>query len=120
MKGTCCGKLFDKIILREARPGGGMAYAGDLKSPVLHRTCGFDPHPGHHSFSSVLLVTRLIRVYACANLIFRDELGVGCGIDVAAADDAADGALLEAFGLAEHGCDAERTGGLRFQIGAGE
>ena len=24
-----------------------MAYAGDLKSPVLHRTCGFDPHPGH-------------------------------------------------------------------------
>jgi 3-oxoacid CoA-transferase A subunit len=24
-----------------------MAYAGDLKSPVLNGACGFDPHPGH-------------------------------------------------------------------------
>jgi hypothetical protein len=25
-----------------------MAYAGDLKSPDAHASCGFDPHPGHH------------------------------------------------------------------------
>ena len=31
-----------------------MAYAGDLKSPVLHRTCGFDPHPGHTYFTIFL------------------------------------------------------------------
>jgi hypothetical protein len=24
-----------------------MAYAGDLKSPDAHASCGFDPHPGH-------------------------------------------------------------------------
>jgi hypothetical protein len=29
------------------RPGGGMAYAEDLKSSVPHGICGFDPHPGH-------------------------------------------------------------------------
>lgn len=27
-----------------------MAYAGDLKSPVLYRTCGFDSRPGHQNF----------------------------------------------------------------------
>jgi|HubBroStandDraft_4_1064222.scaffolds.fasta_scaffold01498_6 hypothetical protein len=27
-----------------------MAYAGDLKSPDAYASCGFDPHPGHHSF----------------------------------------------------------------------
>jgi hypothetical protein len=26
-----------------------MAYAGDLKSPDAYASCGFDPHPGHHS-----------------------------------------------------------------------
>jgi hypothetical protein len=26
-----------------------MAYAGDLKSPDAHASCGFDPHPGHSS-----------------------------------------------------------------------
>jgi hypothetical protein len=26
-----------------------MAYAGDLKSPDAHASCGFDPHPGHQS-----------------------------------------------------------------------
>jgi hypothetical protein len=25
-----------------------MAYAGDLKSPVAHATCGFKSRPGHH------------------------------------------------------------------------
>ena len=33
--------------LDRPRPGGGMAYAEDLKSFVLNGTCGFDPHPGH-------------------------------------------------------------------------
>jgi hypothetical protein len=33
--------------LRSPCPGGGMAYAEDLKSFVLNGTCGFDPHPGH-------------------------------------------------------------------------
>ncbi len=28
-------------------PGGGMADAGDLKSPALTGACGFDSHPGH-------------------------------------------------------------------------
>jgi hypothetical protein len=38
------------IRLFARSPGGGMAYAGDLKSPDAHASCGFDPHPGHHSF----------------------------------------------------------------------
>ena len=46
-----CLRSFGVIIfspdLLYPRPGGGMAYAGDLKSPVLYGTCGFDPHPGH-------------------------------------------------------------------------
>jgi hypothetical protein len=45
----CCSKTFDSIGLQRQSPGGGMAYAGDLKSPVLYGTCGFDPHPGHQT-----------------------------------------------------------------------
>ncbi len=37
-------------VIVALRPGGGMAYAGDLKSPDAHASCGFDPHPGHHPF----------------------------------------------------------------------
>src|ERR1700681_278332 len=37
------------IGLRPLSPGGGMAYAGDLKSPDAYASCGFDPHPGHHA-----------------------------------------------------------------------
>ena len=29
-----------------------MAYAGDLKSPDAHASCGFDPHPGHQTNSN--------------------------------------------------------------------
>src|SRR5580692_357439 len=47
LRRSYCSKTFDSIGLRYQRPGGGMAYAGDLKSPVLYGTCGFDPHPGH-------------------------------------------------------------------------
>ena len=36
-----------------------MAYAGDLKSPVLYGTCGFDPHPGHHSSQWFMGVFRI-------------------------------------------------------------
>ena len=34
---------------RKTGPGGGMAYAADLKSAVPNGACGFDPHPGHHT-----------------------------------------------------------------------
>lgn len=47
----CCSKSLDGISLQPLRPGGGMADAGDLKSPVLKRTCGFDSHPGHSKLS---------------------------------------------------------------------
>ena len=43
----CCSKSFHRLDLQWPRPGGGMAYAGDLKSPDAHASCGFDPHPGH-------------------------------------------------------------------------
>jgi hypothetical protein len=44
----CCSKAFHRIgFTKPLRPGGGMAYAGDLKSPVPNGTCGFDSHPGH-------------------------------------------------------------------------
>ena len=36
-----------------------MAYAGDLKSPVLYGTCGFDPHPGHFIQSYATWLARL-------------------------------------------------------------
>ena len=42
-----CSKTLDSIGLQRQGPGGGMAYAGDLKSPDAHASCGFDPHPGH-------------------------------------------------------------------------
>ena len=42
-----CSKPVHRINLRRPGPGGGMAYAGDLKSPDAHASCGFDPHPGH-------------------------------------------------------------------------
>ena len=45
-----CSASLDKIALHAPRPGGGMAYAEDLKSSVLNGTCGFDPHPGHFSY----------------------------------------------------------------------
>src|SRR5271156_2827276 len=35
------------LVLSAPRPGGGMAYAADLKSAVPYGACGFDPHPGH-------------------------------------------------------------------------
>jgi hypothetical protein len=44
-----------------------MAYAGDLKSPVLHRTCGFDPHPGHQIRSPVFFVVDSLRAAARFN-----------------------------------------------------
>ena len=47
-KGQRCSRAFDTVDFERQRPGGGMAYAGDLKSPVPYGTCGFDPHPGHH------------------------------------------------------------------------
>src|SRR5271156_740466 len=37
-----CSAPLDKIALHSPRPGGGMAYAEDLKSFVLNGTCGFD------------------------------------------------------------------------------
>src|SRR6266571_2174180 len=43
-----------------------MAYAGDLKSPVLKRTCGFDSHPGHEFFAIVYSwLTALLARTAC-------------------------------------------------------
>ena len=39
--------LDSKIGYSHLGPGGGMAYAGDLKSPASQEACGFDPHPGH-------------------------------------------------------------------------
>jgi hypothetical protein len=47
LRRSYCSKTLDGIGLQRQSPGGGMAYAGDLKSPVLNGTCGFDPHPGH-------------------------------------------------------------------------
>jgi hypothetical protein len=49
-------RLFDKIGLQTRCPGGGMAYAGDLKSPDAHASCGFDPHPGHNSNNQELTI----------------------------------------------------------------
>jgi hypothetical protein len=46
-----CGNGFVFVDLQNICPGGGMAYAGDLKSLVLNGTCGFDSHPGHHEFA---------------------------------------------------------------------
>jgi len=46
-KRSSCSKTFDSIGLQWLSPGGGMAYAGDLKSPDAYASCGFDPHPGH-------------------------------------------------------------------------
>jgi len=57
----------------------------------------------------------LYRVYRHVSVV-GDELCVRCGVDVATADDAAYGAVLKAFGLAEHRCDAERAGRLYLQI----
>ncbi len=40
------------------RPGGGMAYAGDLKSSDLKRSCGFDSRPGHQIFLALTCSAR--------------------------------------------------------------
>jgi hypothetical protein len=50
MKRVSCSKTLDNIGLQSRCPGGGMAYAGDLKSPDAYASCGFDPHPGHQRY----------------------------------------------------------------------
>ncbi len=48
-----CGSEFCAGLRRAnlmPSPGGGMAYAGDLKSSDLKRSCGFDSRPGHQVF----------------------------------------------------------------------
>src|SRR6202007_2446840 len=46
----CCSKSLRSLDLYCQRPGGGMADAEDLKSSGDFSSCGFDSHPGHHSF----------------------------------------------------------------------
>src|SRR6266567_3980358 len=47
-------------------PGGGMADAEDLKSSGDFSSCGFDSHPGHHSF--LLKMNELLgRSFACTS-----------------------------------------------------
>jgi CDP-diacylglycerol---glycerol-3-phosphate 3-phosphatidyltransferase len=64
-----------------------MAYAGDLKSPDAHASCGFDPHPGHQ-MHSVRLFARAFPLYDFARMAnpSRDQarpithwIGVGAG-----------------------------------------
>jgi hypothetical protein len=59
-----------------------MAYAGDLKSPVLYGTCGFDPHPGHtfarielHRFGKARFEEGKRPIYFAGALTFRDRRG---------------------------------------------
>ena len=40
-------------------PGGGMAYAEDLKSSVPNGTCGFDPHPGYQTCIKRIVFRRI-------------------------------------------------------------
>ena len=47
-KHECCRNSFTKLGSHARRPGGGMAYAGDLKSSGPHRPCRFKSGPGHH------------------------------------------------------------------------
>src|SRR5260370_20589847 len=47
-------------------PGGGMADAEDLKSSGDFSSCGFDSHPGHHSF--LLKMNELLgRTFPCTS-----------------------------------------------------
>jgi CDP-diacylglycerol---glycerol-3-phosphate 3-phosphatidyltransferase len=44
-----------------------MAYAGDLKSPDAHASCGFDPHPGHQ-MQPLRLFARAFPLYHFARM----------------------------------------------------
>jgi hypothetical protein len=51
-----------------------MAYAGDLKSPDAHASCGFDPHPGYSSLPLKMhQLTRPAFPYTSGVLFVRKE-----------------------------------------------
>jgi hypothetical protein len=67
-------------------PGGGMAYAEDLKSFVLNGTCGFDPHPGHFDLTGFFCTSGSEREFTLEGSWYADEeIQAGADCDTAAA-----------------------------------
>src|SRR6516165_2188492 len=61
LKWRCCSNSLYSLDLNCRCPGGGMADAEDLKSSGDFSSCGFDSHPGHHHFKTLIELLEALR-----------------------------------------------------------